>query len=294
MSQSAIFELVGKHYDEAAFQMELDRLPIASPVEMHITLRFLARYVPDAARVCDIGVGGGIYSLALAQRGCALHFVDVSRHLLEYVEKKTRDAGFGGQIVGSTYASATALGAIDSAEFDVVLLLGPLYHLLTEVDRQSAVAESRRLLKSGGLLFAAGINRISALRELFRDFRNIPYVTPEMAAGWDIIRRRAIDAGCAPGSFLDGYLRDGNVDPEHAPPIGYAHLATVGEFRALFGAFDEIALAGVESFTAPWQYRINELPEAERKLWLDLVETTSTTAEGLAYSDHFLYIGRAK
>ncbi len=294
MSQSPIFELVGKHYDEAAFQMELDRLPIASPVEMNITLRFLARYVPDAARVCEIGVGGGIYSLALAQRGCELHFVDVSRHLLEYVEKKTREAGFGAQIVGSTYASATALGAIDSAEFDVVLLLGPLYHLLTEVDRQSAVAESKRLLKSGGLLFAAGINRISALRELFRDFRNIPYVTPEMAAGWDVIRRRAIDAGCAPDSFLDRYLRDGNVDPEHAPPIGYAHLATVGEFRALFGAFDEIALAGVESFTAPWQYRMNELPEEERRLWLDLVETTSTTAESLAYSDHFLYIGRAK
>jgi 2-polyprenyl-3-methyl-5-hydroxy-6-metoxy-1,4-benzoquinol methylase len=173
MSESPIFELAGKHYDEAAFQMELDRLPIAAPVKMHITLSYLARYVPDAARVCEIGVGGGIYSLALAQRGCALHFVDVSRHLLKYVEKKIREAGLGPQIVGCTYASATDLAAIDSADLDVVLLLGPLYHLLTEVDRRSAVAESRRLLRSGGLLFAAGINRISALRELFRDFSNI-------------------------------------------------------------------------------------------------------------------------
>jgi SAM-dependent methyltransferase len=293
MSESNIFELVGKHYDEAGFQMELDRLPIAAPVEMHITLRYLARYVPDGARVCEIGVGGGIYSLALAQRGCALHFVDVSRRLLEYVEKKIREAGFGSQIVGSTYASATDLAAINSAQFEVVLLLGPLYHLLTDADRRSAVAESRRLLKSGGLLFAAGINRISAFRDLFRDFSKIPFVTPEMATEWEIIRRRWIDAGCAPGSFLDGYLRDGNVNPEYAPPIGYAHVATVEQFRALFGAFNEITLAGVESFTAPWQYRLNELPEAERKLWLDLVETTSTTAEGLAYSDHFLYIGRA-
>jgi 2-polyprenyl-3-methyl-5-hydroxy-6-metoxy-1,4-benzoquinol methylase len=108
MCQSEISELVGKHYDEAAFQTELDRLPLASPVEMHITLRFLARYVPDGARVCEIGVGGGIYSLALARRRCTLHFVDVSRRLLDYVVRRVREEGLEAQIVGSTYASATA------------------------------------------------------------------------------------------------------------------------------------------------------------------------------------------
>ena len=40
------------------------------------------------------------------------------------------------------------------------------------------------------------------------------------------------------------------VDPEHVPPLGYAHLTTEAEFRALFAAyFTELLLAGVESFT---------------------------------------------
>jgi SAM-dependent methyltransferase len=56
----------------------------------------------------------------------------------------------------------------------VVLLLGPLYHLVHAHDRHAALVEAARVLKSGGILVAAGIARwASALdglaRELLRD-----------------------------------------------------------------------------------------------------------------------------
>jgi len=138
--------------------------------------------------------------------------------------------------------------------------------------RRQAVSEAARILKPGGLLFAAGINRLSYLRDFFRLF---PHV---------VLERKA---------FHEQYLRDGNLDPEHAPPIGYAHLSTCAEFRALFAPeFEEVALTGVESFSTAWQPMLNDLPAAEAEAWLDLIERTGQTAEGLGRSDHFLYVGR--
>jgi hypothetical protein len=56
--------------------------------------------------------------------------------------------------------------------------------------------------------------------------------------------------------------------------------------------FEELALVGTESFTAPWQDEWKSKSPADIARWLDIVEATGTTVEGLAYSDHFLFIGR--
>jgi ubiquinone/menaquinone biosynthesis C-methylase UbiE len=51
----------------------------------------------------------------------------------------------------------------------MVLLLGPLYHLVQAEARQAALAESARVLRPGGVLVAAGISRwASALDGLAR------------------------------------------------------------------------------------------------------------------------------
>jgi SAM-dependent methyltransferase len=58
---------------------------------------------------------------------------------------------------------------------DIVLLLGPLYHLTDASERQRALRESARILAPGGVLFAAGISRwASALDGLVRDLFQDP------------------------------------------------------------------------------------------------------------------------
>jgi len=53
---------------------------------------------------------------------------------------------------------------------DLVLLLGPLYHLTEAGDRARALKEAARVLQPGGWLFAAAISRFaSALDGLARD-----------------------------------------------------------------------------------------------------------------------------
>jgi hypothetical protein len=62
------------------------------------------------------------------------------------------------------------------------------------------------------------------------------------------------------------YLVTGNLDPRHAPPIGYAHLTTVAEFRDLLAArFHELELVGAESFTAAWQALLRSQPPEKRR-----------------------------
>ena len=48
------------------------------------------------------------------------------------------------------------------ASVDVVLMLGPLYHLTEASDRARALAEARRALRPGGLLAAAAITRFAS------------------------------------------------------------------------------------------------------------------------------------
>ena len=263
---------VARHYNERGFDDELVRLPQECPVEMAITKRWLARVVKAGDKVCEIGVGGGHYSEFLARRGCRLLLVDVSARLLDAVTEKLRKGGLAGALAGCHHASGARLDGLQSKSLDLVLSMGPLYHLRSLEERRRSVQESARILKKGGTLFAAGINRLAYLRDLLR--MNFAPASGRVA-------------------FHQQYLRDGNLDPEHAPPIGWAHLTTAAEFLSLFEErFERTAFLGVESFTTMYQKTVSGLPAAEAELWLDLVEETGQTPEGIGQSDHFLFIGR--
>jgi ubiquinone/menaquinone biosynthesis C-methylase UbiE len=276
---------VAAYYDRSILEFEKTRLDRDAPVEQATTVRYLERYVPRRALVADIGVGVGHYAELLARRGCSIHLTDISSQLLEAAEARLQDAGLRDRIAGVHLASATHLHCFKDDALDAVLCLGPLYHLCEPAERRRAVAELARILRQGGIVFAAGINRLAFFRDLFSGRFT------ELEGTRELLRRDF----AAQKQWLDRYLREGNLDPAHAPPIGYAHMTTAPEFRALLSdQFEEIALAGVESFTAPWQQQFAALPENQKALWLELVEKTGTTAEGLAYSDHFLFVGKKR
>jgi ubiquinone/menaquinone biosynthesis C-methylase UbiE len=241
-------------------------------VELAVTQRWLRRMAKTGDVAAEIGVGGAHYTESLARLGCRLHLVDISQRLLDAAVEKLRRAGFEDRIAGRYHASGARLQGLASASLDLVLLMGPLYHLRSLAERQRSVQESARILKRGGALFASGINRLSYLRDLFR--MNPTLVSQRVA-------------------FHQQYLRDGHLDPEHAPPIGYAHMTTATEFAALFeGKFERVAFLGVESFTTSWQKIFKGLPASVAEVWLDLVEETGRIPEGLGQSDHFLFVGR--
>jgi SAM-dependent methyltransferase len=139
----------------------------ASQLEAQRTRDLIARHSPrPPARVIDVGGAAGAYALWLAAAGYDVQLIDpVPRH----VEAARRAAQAAGLHVRCVVGDARALDLPD-ADVDVVLMLGPLYHLTDAADRRRALEEAGRVLRPGGVLFAAAISRwASALDGLSRD-----------------------------------------------------------------------------------------------------------------------------
>jgi ubiquinone/menaquinone biosynthesis C-methylase UbiE len=142
-------------YDEASrlesgpFQLERER-----------TRELLERHLPPPpAVVLDVGGGPGAHARWLADRGYEVHLIDVVPRHVEQARQRPPGAP---ALASAEVGDARALGRSD-ASCDVVLLLGPLYHLTDRADRLTALGEARRVLRPGGWLFAAAISRFASL-----------------------------------------------------------------------------------------------------------------------------------
>jgi SAM-dependent methyltransferase len=128
-----------------------------SRIEFERTKEILARYLPaEPARVLDVGGGPGAYAEWLAAEGHSVRLVDgTPLHVQQALE---RAQGRFSAVVGD----ARALDAPDDT-YDIVLLLGPLYHLIDRAERLQALCEAHRALRAAGLLAAAAISRFAPL-----------------------------------------------------------------------------------------------------------------------------------
>lgn len=158
----------------------------ASQLEFVRTKEVVQRWMPrPPALVMDVGGGPGAYAGWLAGLGYEVHLVDPVPRLVEHA--RTLQPVGGRTIASCTVGDARALKRADRSA-DVVLLLGPLYHLTQGEERLRALREAHRVLVPGGLLFATAISRFaSALdglaRDLFVDPRFRTIVERDLAHG---------------------------------------------------------------------------------------------------------------
>ena len=148
---------------------EEDRLQWgAGRLEALRTRSLIERHAPPPpAIVLDVGGAAGAYAAWLAEAGYTVHLIDAVRRLVEAASR--RNATLARRIASCSVGDARALTAPDDSA-DIVLLLGPLYHLTTETDRVRALTEAKRVLAPGGVLFAGAISRwASALDGLTRN-----------------------------------------------------------------------------------------------------------------------------
>lgn len=157
------------------------------PLERARTWDILDRHLPPPPGVVlDVGGAAGAYAFGLAERGYAVHLVDpVPLHVQQAQDASA--ARTTGRLAGVALGDARALDRPE-ASVDVLLMLGPLYHLLERADRLAALAEARRVLKPGGWLFAAAISRFASLLdglrgELFDQPLFPPIVEADLATG---------------------------------------------------------------------------------------------------------------
>jgi len=149
-----------QHY---ALGLEKDRLAAgAGLLERLRTEEIIRRHLPGpGALVLDVGGGPGVYATWLAREGYTVHLVDPMPLHLEQAEESSRRQSRT-PLAGVSLGDARSLAWPDGSA-EVVLLLGPLYHLTAREDRVDALMEARRVLSPGSVLFTAAISRFASL-----------------------------------------------------------------------------------------------------------------------------------
>lgn len=112
-------------------------------------MRYIEKYIKPGDHVLEIGAGTGRYSHALARQGYAVDVVELVEHNIEVFRKNTLST----ENITVTQGNALDLSAFPDNEYDITLLLGPLYHLYSEEDKRQALREAIRVTKQGGLYF---------------------------------------------------------------------------------------------------------------------------------------------
>ena len=237
----------------------------AHALEYETTDYYLGQLLKPGMRVLEAGAGTGRYSFALAQRGFAVTAVDIVPAHIQAMNEKAAATGLA---VDIRLGDARELPKLVQGAFDAVLCLGPLYHLREAAEREAALRACLAVLKPGGLLFAAYINR-QAVHAL--TFRGSEEPEAERAVLNDALEKGYSDS---PGhsSFYFSTPQETEQLMQSLPLHKLYHIGT-----------DGIAYLMAEMLTdQPGMYRY----------WAEHHKRTCANETLLGYSLHGLYIAR--
>jgi len=127
-------------------------------IEFITNTRALDNILPGTGKVLDCGAGTGAYSFYLANKGYEVTALDLTPRHIEFIKKEASAKGIK---INSMIGDATDMNCFSDEKFDVVLNMGPLYHLPDKASRQKCINESYRVLKHRGILIIAYISRFS-------------------------------------------------------------------------------------------------------------------------------------
>jgi S-adenosylmethionine-dependent methyltransferase len=254
-------------------------------LEFRVAMHLFEKYLPPArphrepggtTRVLDVGGGPGRYAIALAEKGYRVMLFDLSGELLAMARRKVLEAGVADRVEGYEHGCATDLSRFADASFDIVLNMGPLYHLVDEADRLTAVQESLRVLRPGGVVVAAIINHLGVARAALSEFPDW-LDTPDAL---NIVRSYTQIMEGEDAAFTWAY---------------FAHPLELKGWYEEAGA-ETLALAAQEGLAGGLRdecQRLAENPVAWQN-WVQIVLATCEDPTIVGGSEHTLYVGRKR
>jgi ubiquinone/menaquinone biosynthesis C-methylase UbiE len=268
---------VRKFYEISA-EREWQRLeqPNDGELEFAIHKAWMAKFLPSPpAAILDIGGGPGRYSIWLAELGYRVTLADLSSDLLTIGRQRANEHRV--ELDNIVEADARNMPEFGDHSFESVVCFGPLYHLLLDSDRQNAATEVFRVLKPGGVVFAAFLNRLAVLRVAVS--QDLPFFT---SYTFDLVNRwyeEGIFISPVAGIFTDTY----SMVPSEAKSFMEAH------------GFETIELISSQSVAADRQKDLSQFKEKQPDLYPWVMERLIEQANEpsiVGSGFHMLYIGR--
>lgn len=218
---------------------------------------------PAPQRVLDVGGGAGAHARWLAGLGHRVELVDpVHRHVVAAAQLDGVTADIG---------DARSLHHEDS-RYDLVLCLGPLYHLRSRQDRVQALRECGRVATPGAPLLAAAIGRYHVV---------IEYVL-----------NGALDRHYQ--QVLGQLIATGENTDDHGFPLRHGHTSDESRAEAEEAGWQEIQVLGIEG---PVGWPLNLVPVEGRAAAIEQAIVAARMVENdprvIDMSPHLMVIGTA-
>lgn len=256
-----------RDFYNAAVQGEWNR--IAGRPEFYLTCRMLDRYIKPGDKVLDIGGGPGRYSLYLAEKGCDVTLFDLSPENTKFAAEMAVEQGLS---IKTITGDAREADKLINGQFDHVLLMGPMYHILEEKDRITAVNAAINLMKSKGIIFVSFINMFAGMIYAMK-------YQPDIVG--DPAEREYYNA------FIENRSFSGKAFTQ-------AYFAKQDEILPFMEQFplEKLHFFGQEGITAPCEGNIMSQAKEIVDLWLELCEKIWEREELLSLSEHLMYVGK--
>ncbi len=234
-------------------------------VEYLTTMRYIEKYLHPGMRILEIGAATGRYSHNLARKGYHVDAVELVQHNIDIFRMLTQPE----ENISIRQGDARNLSFLADESYDMVLLLGPMYHLFAAEDQRKALSESLRVTKKGGILMAAYCGNEATLiqycfgRGMLKEEKYMKLVDPV-----------TFKASSDPAELFQLYRRE--------------------EINALMGNFrvERLHFVGTDMATNYMRSVIDEMDEDFFRLYLQYHFTICERADMVGVSHHFLDIFR--
>lgn len=241
-------------------------------VEWVRSKELVGRVLPQPpARVVDVAGGTGVYAVWLAELGHEVSLLDL---VPSHVARARERAGAAGVVVDCVEGDARALPWPDDT-FDVVMVMGALYHLQDQADRLACLREALRVLRPAGALVASYICRWASLFDGYRS----GYVADDRFVailGEDLSSGRHDNPSGHPMWFTRSYF--------HTPAEIPEELAAVG--------FQDIQVLPVEGFTSATGVPQELRSDAGMAMVLGHLRALETEPALIGVSSHLISLSR--
>jgi len=126
-------------------------------LEFRYTTKLAAQYIDQATSVIEIGCGTGYYGVYFADKCKEYVGIDLSPECIDTFRSKIECNQL--RNVKAMVGDAVRLDGIENCRFDVVMALGPMYHLPPD-ERDLVFSECKRVCRDSGIILLAYISKV--------------------------------------------------------------------------------------------------------------------------------------
>lgn len=241
----------------------------ARKIEFLTSTRILDEHIKAGESILDCAAGTGAYAFYFADKGNQVTATDITPRHVDIMNDVLRDKDYE---MKTAVLDATDMSMFSDESFDVVLNMGPMYHITDDAAREKCFQESLRVLKTGGLLVTAYIPR--------------QYVLFHMAMG----NEKYLDRG-----FVNQIRETGKL--YHTDELCFwtdSYYATCDEMEQMYHSNH---LAIIEHFaqdgmTPHFAKKVDTWSEEHFDIWCDYHYSVCRDKSLLGASNHVMIMGR--